>query len=112
MPQGLRRSGSAVALIVGLVVTGLSSTTGHATELDDPRVASAMRFRQVLGLANDPSRVRASLLDSTTYPNTDWGLPLTQSEAAEIERRANAQEALGPATTAAWSMRGLRGCSH
>ncbi len=60
----------------------------HATNAEE------LSFRKIYGFSTDPDVIHAVLADP--YPNCDWGIPLTDAESAEINRRSGvAQEING-----------------
>lgn len=96
---------------VPLVVSGLllvfALDTAHmsAIALEPPKdlrsteeFADAQRFREGFHLKSDDDYVIRSLSDPAEFSNReDWGVPLTQSETAELARRVEIQNQLGEA---------------
>ncbi len=60
-------------------------------------IQQAIRFREGFGLQADRSYVERAAADGLRFPSLDYGVPLTSAEAAELNRRAEVQLALGPA---------------
>lgn len=62
----------------------------RATDLpiDASRIEDAVRFRNDLHLAADSVTVHTSLVRADIYSNTEYGVPLTASEAAHVDRQA------------------------
>ncbi len=58
-----------------------------------PDIAHAMDFRETSGLRADSEYVERAAEDGSGFPNNEWGIPLTDAEAAQVERRADLQEA-------------------
>lgn len=95
---------------IGVVfMAGMLVSPGHAVAETGPpetdlAFEDAVRFRSEMFLRTDDAYVRASLEDIRAFPDrTEWGVPLTIDEAAEMSRRAKVQEQVGPA--AVWAMR-------
>ncbi len=73
---------------VGIIAMLATSATAYGSEADaseDPEVAGALRFRQEFGLRSDLAYVIEVGRDSRSA--TDWGIPLTAAENAEMDRR-------------------------
>ena len=81
-----------VALVAG-VIAGWPASVGAATPtpLD---ILNAQDFRQEFGLRADEDYVRLSLSDSKEFSNTDWAVPLSASEVADLRARLEVQHAL------------------
>jgi hypothetical protein len=56
----------------------------------------AIRFRVSFGLRSDHDYVVAADRDREAFPNHDWGVPLSEAEAADLQRRGQLELALGP----------------
>lgn len=78
-------------------MTGSLPPAVAGAEVLDEELAHAIRFRTTVGFINDPAFVRASFLDPAAFPNREYGIPLTVSEAAEVYRRAQLGEAIDAA---------------
>ncbi len=50
-----------------------------------------------LSLDASPATVTRAAQDAVGYPNMTWGVPLSDAEAAEIQRRIQVMESLLPA---------------
>jgi hypothetical protein len=55
---------------------------------------AATRFRQQFGLRADRDYVDSSTRDSKSFPNLDWGIPLSEDEAADLQSRLSIQDGL------------------
>ncbi len=59
--------------------------------------ARAAQYRESFGLRSDAAYVQQSLTDAAAFPNTRFGVPLTATEGAEMQRRIDVQLAATPA---------------
>jgi hypothetical protein len=66
----------------------VSSVRAADTEMDDAVFDYALRFRDKVGLASDHATIERSLSQPALYDNVEFGLPLTDAEAAEVARMA------------------------
>jgi hypothetical protein len=80
-----------VATLMALAPSVVSSEGAASIEAD---LADAVRFRTTFGLAADAELVRAARLDPLHYSSEPYGVPLTQSEIADLLVRAQVQRAL------------------
>lgn len=76
----LSAGGCVLLLVFALMTPGAA---GVEPTLED--ISDAIRFREPFGLRTDPG----FLSRTSELTNHDWGVPLTESEAAEIARRAD-----------------------
>lgn len=73
------------------------------TSASEEELANARRFRETFGFEAGTQLIMTAASDRANYPNMDWGVPLTESEASEIERRVAVQLSLDEATAYARS---------
>lgn len=74
-----------VALAVGLLVASATVPARQVNATDDPLILSAIQFRQEFGLRSDVAYIEKMALDPAAL--TNWGVPLTPGEQAEMDRR-------------------------
>ena len=89
--MAMKRLASAIAsgsLVLGAVFApGVRSANGPDPDL----AAKAAQFRDTFGFESDPAYVERSLLDTEAFPVDRYGAPLTEAEAAEIQRRISVE---------------------
>lgn len=95
-------SAVSAGILVGAMLVPLSGASVAAEDALLPTVAPAVsesvRIRTELGLRADTSYVSRTLSDSTGFPRREFnGIPLSQDEARELERRIAIQQSIGPA---------------
>jgi len=86
---------AAVALLAA--IPAVAPPANRALATDTAALARAEHFRETSGLRSDPGYVQNSLADSTQFPNTEWGVPLSTAEASEVSRQVAVQFAVDPA---------------
>lgn len=69
-----------------------SGGAGGSVTVDD-----AIRFRQTFGLRSDEAYVELAASDVADFPHLDWGVPLSNDEAADLYARLDVQASLAPA---------------
>lgn len=82
---------SAVAAVIAALVLLAASTPVLAQPDGDAGTVEALRFRETFGLSTDPAVIDSLADDPPTRP---WSIPLTDDEAAEMERRVEIQNGL------------------
>jgi V8-like Glu-specific endopeptidase len=82
-----------VAILVGLGAEGARPVEASSPTSDLDR---AIHFRETSGLPSDVGYVERSLADRASFPNLDYGVPLSVSEGNEIARRVEVQQATDP----------------
>ncbi|MHB8892586.1 MAG: hypothetical protein ACYC65_11140 [Candidatus Limnocylindrales bacterium] len=76
-------------LAISLPWTGpVSQAQATNQPIDESRLQDAVRFRNDLRLAADLVTVQTSFLRADIYSHTEYGVPLTEAEAAEVGRQA------------------------
>lgn len=86
----------ASAAVIALA-SNLASAAAAGDELASPALTQALEFRRELGLDADLSTVSRADSDSANFPDETWGIPLTVSESAELNRRVQIQLSLDEA---------------
>jgi hypothetical protein len=91
-------------LATGLLMCGTASQRVSATDntaVGESAAADAIdaevEFRSTFGLRNDPDYVALASKGGPEFSNLDWGVPLSNDEVAELQRRLDVRESLGPA---------------
>jgi hypothetical protein len=83
----------AAALVLFVAGTSVQTPSNGVTAQSDVDLRfdldNAIRFRASSSLRADRSFVKGTIADRKNYPNLDWGVPLAESEAREIERRVD-----------------------
>lgn len=99
------------ALFAGLLLASVPDVgiSAEPTDTDSSVFAKATALREALGFQSDPSFVWSTLLDPVRFPNTDWGVPMSDAEAVELHRRELTQSAMEPATGYAGVQAGYAG---
>jgi len=97
--------GILVTLSAGAVGAGsLPPLAAAAEPAPSPaEVAAAIHFRSSVGFPAGEEFVAATFGDSQGYPDSNWGLPLSEAEADELYRRTDLQNSLGDAMSYAQS---------
>lgn len=72
-------------------------------------LTDAARFRTSFNFPIDASTLTNAALDRVRFPNTEFGVPLTTAEAAEVHRRIKVQEGLGETPVFAATLAGSAG---
>lgn len=80
----------------GAAVRGADPAYGSDVSTPDDSDA-AMHFRLTFGLRADPAYVAEAAKGGPDFPNTDWGVPLSSAEAAEMLRRLDVEDSLAAA---------------
>jgi V8-like Glu-specific endopeptidase len=93
----MKRLAVAVASICLAMGTTLAPVAQSATGLAPDLTSKASEFRRSFGLQADAAYVALSVADRTSFPDDRFGVPLTQAEGAEIQRRVDVQLAVTPA---------------
>ncbi len=101
---------SLIGLVIGALALGLGAPGGAVQAqgsevVADERcrhrrgadLAQAMALRTDLSLDASAATVKRAAEDAVGYPNMTWGVPLSDAEAAEIQRRIQVMESLLPA---------------
>ena len=84
---------AAMALtLVATATNAAAAATPSEYEVDD-----AIRLRQDFGLQSDRAFVRDTFSDAAKYSDSSWGVPLSKSEAAELNDRVRRVRAAWPA---------------
>lgn len=97
-------AGAMLTIAMASVVPASGATSPTA---DD--IADALRFRTGLGLQSDLDYIRSAAADGAGFPDREWGVPLSRSEAAEVSRRVAVQLAKSDATVYAKNLPGSAG---
>lgn len=91
---------SALAILF-LLGPAVSSASNQRSDSDgsagDP--SHAAELRRAFGFDSDPATVARAAVDSASFPNRTYGIPLSLDEAAEVSRRIRVQLSLGGAIT-------------
>lgn len=99
---------SKLRVVTGLLVIlalGAAGLTGvmaanEPSAVDEPTeeaVRYAMSFRADFGFQDDESFVLSTYQDPDGFPGSDWGLPLSPSEAADLDERGRLRPLIQPA---------------
>lgn len=93
-----RQSAWLTAIFAGVVVAMLAPSAKGAAPASAGEVAinDAMEFRETFGLRADAQFVKEAAEDPN-FSDVAWGVPLNKSELADLERRVEVREAIGPA---------------
>jgi hypothetical protein len=96
------RVGIGLIVILALAAAGLSGVlaaddTKAATEPAEKDVRYAMSFRANFAFQSDEPFVRGTFDDPDGFPGSDWGLPLSPSEAADLDERGRIRPLIQPA---------------
>jgi hypothetical protein len=89
--------------VLAVPSAGLSS---EPSQVDAKSVEEAVRFRSEFGLPASRAIAHESFENRATYPDDTWGVPLSESEAADLMRRLEVREAVAPAMTYAAELPG------
>jgi len=107
-----RRKFSLAGTLAWTIVLTMGSLGAAASEPDpaeSAQVDQAVAFRLSYGFEADRDFVATSLHESWTFPNTEWGVPLTSDEASELRRRELIQVSMRPAIKFAVEQTGYAG---
>ena len=97
MRIGRRLLVMAVGCIALTVAPGAQGTTGDPVAAVSQRnVEHAIAYRASVGFRSDPDFVTQAEQDFVNFPSREFGIALSEAEAAEVMRRSAIQEALGP----------------
>jgi hypothetical protein len=97
----LRKAGSLLAglgTMTALVFTINVSAVG-ADDATPKELANSTRFRESFGLRDSPEYVERSFRARGEFSNMDWGVPLSEDEAADLQRRDRIREGWREAIT-------------
>ncbi len=94
----------ALALSFGTPSSALANTVVSAAD-----VGQAIVFRETAGFRSDEDFVRGTFADHSTFPDLQYGVPLSEAEAAEIGRRIAIQLAVDPVIEYASHLDGYAG---
>lgn len=83
-PKSLVAGIGAAALVLSSIASSGAVVVAGTAEMQD----HAANFRASYGLSSSDEVVRASLTDASKYSNLDWGVRLTEAEAAVILERS------------------------
>jgi len=94
--------GTGLIAILALGAAGLPGVlaAGEPTAVEEPTeedVRYAMSFRADYGFRNDESFVLSTYHHPDGFPGSDWGLPLSRSEAADLDERGRLRPLVQPA---------------
>lgn len=102
-----RISGLIVGPLLASVLLGLGGkaapTAEPALETREEAIAAATAFRTGFGLESDRAYVARSIDQPERFPDGTYGVPLSEPEVAEMERRTEIQFAVDPVITDASS---------
>jgi hypothetical protein len=96
----IKRAISVLILISATFTLGAAPTPGTAVDSDPRRSEAAVQFREAYGFRVDADYVTQSLGDARLFSNTEFGVPLTEAEAAEVQRRTEVLALIEPAIDA------------
>ncbi len=91
---GTPRAVLAAIFIVSATLIPPTATASEPTAVSQSGLSAidhAVQFRATSGFRSDRQYVDASFVDARTFPNWEYGLPLTSAEAAEVARRIAVQ---------------------
>lgn len=77
-------------VLVTLAMASVVPVIGAAAPTED-QIADAVRLRSGLGFRADVDFIRAAIGDAVGFPDREWGVPLSRTEAAEVARRVAIQ---------------------
>lgn len=89
-----RKAGPLIAgagMLCALLWTTNVGTVG-AEDATQKQLANAARFRETFGLKDSPEYIDRSFRARDEFPNMDWGVPLSDDEAADLRRRDRIRE--------------------
>lgn len=100
--NALKRALMGLSLVLATLTPGTPTALAVDAEAGTPTEslsdeAAAIHFRETFGFPADLGLVRNAARDKVSYPNDDFGVPLTQEEAAEMHRRMGVQWAMNSA---------------
>ena len=87
-----------------MLAISVASSAGFA-ETPPHSFDDAVEFRRTFGLNADEDLVRRSLAQPGQFPDTDWGVPLSSEEAADLHDRVAMREAAADAISWAYAQR-------
>jgi hypothetical protein len=99
---------AAGALIVSRSGLATEAIGVQAAETGSPNVGHAAEFRAFSGFRSDIDFVKGTFEDPR-YSAEDWGIPLSDSELAELARRVEVQASTGPVLDTAVTVPGFAG---
>ncbi|MEA2025307.1 MAG: S1 family peptidase [Chloroflexota bacterium] len=81
------RAIAAACMVLAGSLSAMAAEDGDLTF--DP--VNAERFRTTFGLPSGDAVIAKSISNRSAYPNLDWGVPLSEAEAAELDTRTKLQ---------------------
>lgn len=111
----IARRAAVVMIVIACLTPGtLTAAADESTEdggqdAIESLTEHAVRFREASGFRSDATFVEGTFLDRQAFPNTDYGIPLTAEEGAEVTRRIAIQLKVDPVIEAVASAPGFGG---